>query len=116
MKNFLAQRKEVVYIVQRNMSKPSYAIPAKNLYNLTILITVVSNAIQWRSTYLILKHFLQPFLFTVQIKYEKFKELRLDEDEVQALESFVRRSEDLNSATIQLQADTTTLASTPYYI
>lgn len=58
IEKFLDQQKEIVDKIERNMRKPSYAIPARTLYNLTMSIITLSNAIQLCSTYIILKRYL----------------------------------------------------------
>lgn len=67
------------------------------------------NTIQRSYMYNLLREFLQFLLFILKMNDRDNKDLMLDEDDIEALEIFVRRMKDFDTFSIQLQADTTTL-------
>lgn len=110
VKDMISEDEDLVQIVRCLMKKLSFQIPAAKLRRLTPLKSQHANATRWSSTFHMLKRYLVLKEFIVQLDDAEIIDLLPDGEEHARIETICNKMSDLDSITLQLQDDHTTIS------
>jgi len=109
MKDMLLEHDNVIEKVNVLMGKLSYSIPAALLRQKTSLCAKRCNTTRWSSTFEMMQRYCNIRHHLPEIDHPEVQELLLSEEENSDTDALLKRLTDLNSVTVELQSDCTTL-------